>query len=80
MANAYYSLLMLDEQVRVSEENVTLWAEQIRSMEAMLKVGRVNENAVTQSRAQLYGLGASLADMKRQRQEAENALCSLGVH
>ena len=68
---------MLDEQVRVSEENVTLWAEQIRSMEAMLKVGRVNENAVTQSRAQLYGLEASLADMKRQRQEAENALCSI---
>ena len=77
VANAYYSLLMLDEQVRVSEENVTLWAEQIRSMEAMLKVGRVNENAVTQSRAQLYGLEASLADMKRQRQEAENALCSI---
>ena len=77
IANTYYSLLMLDEQVRVSEENVALWAEQIRSMEAMLKVGRVNENAVTQSRAQLYGLEASLADMKRQRQEAENALCSI---
>ena len=77
IANTYYSLLMLDEQVRVSEENVALWAEQIRSMESMLKVGRVNENAVTQSRAQLYGLEASLADMKRQRQEAENALCSI---
>ena len=77
VANTYYSLLMLDEQVRISEENVTLWAEQIRSMEAMLKVGRVNENAVTQSRAQLYGLEASLADLKRQRQEAENALCSI---
>ena len=77
IANTYYSLLMLDEQVRVSEENVALWTEQIRSMESMLKVGRVNENAVTQSRAQLYGLEASLADMKRQRQEAENALCSI---
>ena len=77
VANTYYSLLMLDEQVRISEENVALWAEQIRSMESMLKVGRVNENAVTQSRAQLYGLEASLADMKRQRQEAENALCSI---
>ena len=77
VANTYYSLLMLDEQVRISEENVALWAEQIRSMESMLKVGRVNENAVTQYRAQLYGLEASLADMKRQRQEAENALCSI---
>lgn len=55
VANTYYSLLMLDEQVRVSEENVILWAEQIRSMEAMLKVGRITENALTQSRAQLYG-------------------------
>lgn len=77
VANTYYSLLMLDEQVRVSEENVILWAEQIRSMEAMLKVGRITENALTQSRAQLYGLEASLADLKRQRQEAENALCSI---
>ena len=77
VANTYYSLLMLDEQVRISEENVALWSEQIRSMEAMLKVGRVNENTVTQSRAQLYGLEASLADLKRQRQEAENALCSI---
>lgn len=77
IANSYYAILMLDEQVRISEENVSLWAEQIRSMEAMLKVGRVNENALTQYRAQLYGLEASLADLKRQRQEAENALCSM---
>lgn len=77
IANAYYSILMLDEQVNISTENVSLWAEQIRTMEAMLKVGRTTENAVTQARAQLYGLEASLADLQRQRQEAENALCSV---
>lgn len=77
IANAYYSILMLDEQVNISTENVGLWAEQIRTMEAMLKVGRTTENAVTQARAQLYGLEASLADLQRQRQEAENALCSV---
>ena len=66
IANTYYSLLMLDEQVRVSEENVALWAEQIRSMEAMLKVGRVNENAVTQSRAQLYALCSILGSVYTQ--------------
>lgn len=77
VANAYYSILMLDEQVKISSENVDLWAEQIRTMEAMLKVGRTTENAVTQARAQLYGLEASLADLQRQRQETENALCSV---
>lgn len=77
IANTYYSLLMLDEQVRISAENVSIWSEQIRTMEAMLKVGRITENALTQSRAQLYGLEASLADLQRQCQETENALCSL---
>lgn len=77
VANTYYSLLMLDEQVAISKENVALWTEQIRTMEAMLKVGRITENAVTQSRAQLYGLEASLADLERQLQETENALCSI---
>lgn len=77
IANSYYAILMYDDQVRISEENVSLWAEQIRSMEVMLRAGRVNENALTQYRAQLYGLEASLADLKRQRQEAENALCSI---
>lgn len=77
LANAYYTLLMLDEQVSISQENVALWKEQIRTMEALLRVGLTTENAVTQSRAQLYGLEATLSDLLRQRREAENAICTL---
>ena len=76
-ANTYFSLLMLDEQVRISGENVRIFEEQVRTMEAMLKAGKINENAVTQARANLYGLEASYADMLRQQQETVNALCSL---
>ena len=77
IANTYFSLLMLDEQVRISGENVTIFEEQVRAMEAMLKTGKTNENAVTQARANLYGLEASYADLLRQQKETENALCSL---
>lgn len=77
IANSYYALLMLDEQVRISNENVAIWKEQVRTMEAMLRVGKTNESAVTQARANLYGLEASNADLNRQLQETENAICTL---
>ena len=77
IANSYYALLMLDDQVKISAENVEIWKEQVRTMEVMLKVGQTNESAVTQARANLYALEASYADLVRQQRETENALCSL---
>ena len=77
IATSYYALLMMDEQVRISDESVVVWKEQVRTMEAMLKVGQTNESAVTQARANLYALEASYADLLRQQRETENSLCSL---
>lgn len=77
VANSYYSLLMLDEQVEISVETLDVWKEQIRTMEARLKVGEETENAVTQARASLYELEASYNDLLRQQRETENTLCTL---
>lgn len=77
VANTYYALLMMDRQVEISNESVKVWREQVRTMEAMLKVGSANESAVTQARANLYGLEASNASLVQQQKETENALCSL---
>ena len=54
-----------------------MWREQVRTIEALLKVGEENENALTQARAGLYELEASYNDLLRQQREAENALCTL---
>ncbi len=77
VATSYYALLMMDEQVRISDESVIIWREQVRTLEAQMNVGLVNENAVTQARANLYGLEASNAQLKQQQKETENSLCSL---
>lgn len=77
VANSYYSLLMLDEQVKISAETLDVWKEQIRTMEARLKVGEETENAVTQARANLYELEGSYNDLLHQQRETENALCTL---
>lgn len=77
IATGYYSLLMLDEQVDISLSNLEIWKEQIRTLEARLKVGETTENAVTQARANYYELQAVHCDLQRQQREAENTLCTL---
>lgn len=77
IANTYYSLLMLDEQVAISQSTLKVWKEQVRTMEARMKVGEETENAVTQARASLYELEATHNDLLRQQRETENSLCTL---
>lgn len=77
IANTYYSLLMLDEQVAISQSTLEVWKEQVRTMEAWMKVGEETENAVTQARASLYELEATHNDLLRQQRETENSLCTL---
>lgn len=77
IATSYYSLLTLDKQVDISLRNLQIWQEQTRTLEAMLKVGTSTENAVTQARANYYGLQATHNELQRQQREAENAFCTL---
>ena len=48
IANSYYGILMTDEQIAVSEQSIVIWKEQVRTLEARMRVGLVTENAVTQ--------------------------------
>ena len=72
IANAYYSLLMLDRQVEVTEENVNLVSETLRTMRAYKEAGMTTEAAVSQTEGSYHQIQASLADLKRQVREAEN--------
>lgn len=77
IANDYFTLMMIDGQIALSEATLQVWNDQVRTMELRLKVGEETENAVTQARASLYELEASHNDLIRQQREAENSLCTL---
>lgn len=77
IANGYYSLLMLDEQIEISGNTIDIWKEQVRTMELQLKVGDIRENALSQAKANLNGLLASHESLVRQQRETENSLCTL---
>lgn len=74
IANLYYTLLMLDEQLAVTEETAAKWRENVVTMKAMKEGGMVNEAAVAQSEANSFMVEASLPELRRQIRETENAL------
>ena len=74
IANTYYTLLMLDKQVSITEQTCNIWKENVRTMEAMKEAGMTTEAAVVQSKATYHQVEASLADLRRQVRETENAM------
>lgn len=77
IANSYYSLLMLDEQLKISEQTQVNWDENIRVMQAMKRAGRVNEAAVLQSQASSAALQSQIITLREQIAELENTLSTL---
>lgn len=77
IANMYYTLLMLDEQMSVSQRTYDNWKENIRTMEALKRAGKTNEAAVLQAKSNQLNVQASMIDLEQSIVETENAFCAL---
>ena len=77
VANLYYSLQMLDEQLATTESTLALWRKNIAAMEAMKTVGYTNSAAIASAKAQVLQIEAGVPTIKKSMREAENALCLL---
>ena len=77
IANTYYTLLMLDEQYRISKETAQTYKESVRAMKAMKNAGMVNDAGVSQMEATYFAVESSLQDMERSINEVENTLSIL---
>ncbi|MFR9650301.1 MAG: efflux transporter outer membrane subunit [Rikenellaceae bacterium] len=77
IAQSYYSLLMLDEQLQISEETRENWEKNLRVMNAMKSAGRINETSVLQSQASSIALNSSIVTIKEQIAALENSLSQL---
>lgn len=77
IAESYYTLLMLDEQLDISRKTLANWDETIATLEALSEAGRTNDVAVHQARASRTALDASLLTIRKSISETENSLCAL---
>ena len=86
IANSYYMLLMLDEQLKISNRTVKTWDENIRAMEALKRAGKTNEAAVLQAKANKLSVEANVLTLEKEILAVENSFCALlgtvpmGIH
>ncbi len=77
VANLYYTLLMLDEQYRISQETATAWEASVKTMRLMKEAGMTNAAAIAQAEANYMSVQTSVLELKQQINEIENTLSVL---
>ncbi len=77
MASTYYSLLALDEQLKVTNDMISLMEESLITTEALKEGGMVTGAAVEQTRAALASTKASVPDLESNIRQLENAICTM---
>jgi NodT family efflux transporter outer membrane factor (OMF) lipoprotein len=77
IANSYYTLLMLDEQVRIVKEMSKMAKETWNITQQQFNLGRVRANAVHSAEAAYLSTQTQLNDFERQIRSTENALSLL---
>ena len=77
IANMYYTLMMLDEQLSVVDNMASLTKDTWDMMKLQKDLGRVRETSVQSAEANYYSVLAQSTDLKRQIRETENSLSVL---
>ncbi len=77
IANTYYTIVTLREQLSISEQTEEAWKETLNTARALMKVGRYNEAGINQMEATLHQVHTSVLDLQSQITQTENAMAIL---
>ena len=77
IADTYYSLLMLDEQLDITRRTAKSWQETVQSLQALMRAGEQNQAAVAQAEASRLTAEQSVLSLEKQIKELENSLSTL---
>lgn len=77
IASSYYTLVMLDKQLAITNRTIILWGQSLETMRGMKKIGLTNEAAITQSEASYQSIKLAKLSLEQSIRETENALSAL---
>lgn len=77
VANSYYTLVMLDRQLDITQESIRNQESNLNAIRAYMEVGQMDALAVNQANAALQATKTSLTDLELQRTKVETALSLL---
>ncbi len=77
IANMYYTLMMLDEQLIIVNDMASLTKDTWDKMKLQKELGNTRETSVVSAEANYYSVLAQAADLRRQIRETENSMSLL---
>ena len=77
VANLYYTLMMLDEELAIMTDMEQLTKETLDMMKLQMDLGRVRSTGVQSAESSYYGVQAQAVSLRRQVREVENSLSLL---
>jgi NodT family efflux transporter outer membrane factor (OMF) lipoprotein len=77
IANSYYSLIALDEQLRITLNTIKLLKENVQTIQYLKEANIVTGAAVEQSKALLYATQISVPNLEQNIKSLENTICYL---
>lgn len=77
VATLYYTLVMLDRELEISESTEKLWEESLKSTRALYEAGVTESPAVYQMEASVAQVKTNIIDLRNSILTTEAALCNL---
>ncbi|MCQ2318656.1 MAG: TolC family protein [Bacteroidales bacterium] len=77
VAKAYYSLSMIDSQMKIVTNTVAIREQALETQKALMTAGHVNSAAVSQFNAELCAARVQLVNLQKQFNEVRNSLAIL---
>ncbi len=77
IANLYYTLCMLDEQLRIAEETSENWKQNLEVTQLLMQAGQSNKAAVSSTEANYWSIMGTIVEIRSQIVLTENALANL---
>jgi NodT family efflux transporter outer membrane factor (OMF) lipoprotein len=77
VANLYYTLMMLDEQLAIVTDMESLTKETWDMMKLQMELGRARSTSVQSAESSYYSVQAQAIDLRRQIREMENSMSLL---
>ncbi len=77
VANIYYNLCMLDEQVKMMKETQKNWAQYLDMERKLMEAGQANAAAVSSIEATYYSISTSIVSLQNSIRTLENTLSNV---
>ena len=77
VANLYYTLAMLDEQLRIAKETSETWKKNLDMTKMLFDAGQANKASVASTEANYWAISANVLELEDNIKQVENALSAL---